>query len=109
MHNVTAELTGDTSAVKFGDYITLTCTGTGYPVVSVNFTYSGIQAPVVVEEEVIMTSSTPANPSIATRNITIQGVTLSECEAVVQCVANGTMDGTQHKVASSKIIIIDGE
>jgi hypothetical protein len=87
VHSVTVELTGDTSAVKFGDYLTLTCTGTGYPEVSVNFDHSSIQAPVVVGEEVVMTSATPATPSIATRNITIQGVTLSECEAVVRCVA----------------------
>ena len=108
VHSVTAELTGDTSAVKFGDNITLTCTGTGYPEVSVNFDHSSIQAPVVVGEEVVMRSATPTTPSIATRNITIQGVTLSECEAVVQCVANGTVDGTPSTVMSSKTINING-
>ena len=74
-----------------------------------NFNYSDIQTPVVVGEEISLVADTPTSPFIVTRNITLKGVTQSECDKTVQCIANNTIDGARNIHYSSRVITTDGE
>ena len=82
-------LSGDTP-VRSGDDLVLTCTGTGYPQVSVNFEYGTILSDVTVSEEVVVSTATPTTPFTVERNITVRSVTVRECMERITCVANAS-------------------
>ena len=87
--HASAMISGDTS-VRSGDDLVLTCTGTGYPQVSVNFEYGTILSNVTVSEEVVLSTATPDTPFTVARNITVRSVTVRECMERITCVANAT-------------------
>ena len=82
-------LSGDAS-VRSGDDLVLTCTGTGYPQVSVNFEYGTMLSNVTVGDEVVTSTATPNTPFTVARNITVRNVTVRECMERITCVANVT-------------------
>ena len=80
--------------MRSGDDLVLTCTGTGYPQVSVSFEYGTILSDVTVSEEVVVSTSTPTTPFTVARNITVRSVTVRECMERITCVANATSNVT---------------
>ena len=87
--SLSATLSGDTP-VRSGDDLVLTCTGTGYPQVSVNFEYDTMLSNVTVGDEVVTSTATPNTPFTVARNITVRNVTVRECMERITCVANAT-------------------
>ena len=86
--------------MRSGDDLVLTCKGTGYPQVSVNFEYSAILSNVTVSEEVVVSTATANTPFTVTRNITVRNVTVRECMERITCVTNTTnvTASTSHEI-----------
>ena len=107
--DVTAALSGD-STVRTGDDISLMCVGTGYPQVSVSFTYSGLTAPVTLDDEVVMAIATPTTPYMVIRNITVKGLTIRDCGQSITCAVNATIGGVTKQASSKKEIdVVDSK
>ena len=103
--NTTAILAGD-SSVTSGDDVVLTCTGTGYPQVTVDWETSGLSefSSVSVGDETIVSTATPETPFIVTKTISLRSVTVRDCGEVT-CTAHTIVSMVQNTTN----IEVDGE
>ena len=78
-----------------GGDLTVTCTATGYPEVTISFTTSGISASSSTGDHVTTVTATPSTPFTTTRSMTFFSISTLDCGSVTCTASNADRTGTQ--------------
>ena len=93
-----------------GDDVTFTCLARGFPETTITIQLSGVNALYTIENQSLMTETTPTSFMEVTRTVTLHSVTVLDYEAVVTCVgSNMNSDGSIHTDQAEATLQVQGE